>query len=200
MNPQDNQPAPPPVNPTPTPTQANQSNPIAIAGFVLSFFPGPLGLVFSAIGLKKAKQLGGSNQGLAVAGLVISILGTLVWIGFVLILIFLPPKVSVSALDSFEADNSPQAVEVVSYDFRDNTGADDLYRDLEEWNKLNQVFYYQPASPQTCSYHLDGSAVGRSLVASSVWRDYKQTLAMGGHFGTYILSRDCGQWQQVDNS
>ena len=49
------------------------TNGFAIAGFVLSFFFALLGIIFSAIGLKKAKTTG-SGKGLAVAGLVISIL------------------------------------------------------------------------------------------------------------------------------
>ena len=64
-------------------TTQNKSNGFAIAGFVLSFFFALLGLIFSIIGLNKAKTIG-SGKGLAIAGLVIS----LVWIVLVIILLF----------------------------------------------------------------------------------------------------------------
>ncbi len=63
------------------------SNGMATAGFILAlltFFFGAipvlgwilwiLGLVFSIIGLSKASQLGGTGKGLAIAGLVISLI------------------------------------------------------------------------------------------------------------------------------
>lgn len=66
----------------------NKSNGMAIAGFVLSlctivfsWAPGVnfiiwiLGLIFSIVGLSKSKQLGGSGRGLAIAGIVISLIG-----------------------------------------------------------------------------------------------------------------------------
>ena len=49
-----------------------QSNAIAIIGLILSFLFWPAGLVCSIIGLKKAKELGGSGHGMALAGLIIS--------------------------------------------------------------------------------------------------------------------------------
>ena len=57
---------------------------MAIAGFVLSFFCSILGLIFSCIGYSECKKSGGSvtGEGLAIAGIVISILGfllSIVW-------------------------------------------------------------------------------------------------------------------------
>ena len=63
-------------------TTQKSSNGFAVAGFVLSFFFAVLGLIFSIIGLNKAKTTG-SGKGLSIAGLVIS----LVWIVLVIILI-----------------------------------------------------------------------------------------------------------------
>ena len=54
---------------------------MAIAGFVLAFFCSILGLIFSVIGMNQTKQTGQSGRGLAIAGLVISIVS----IGFSLI-------------------------------------------------------------------------------------------------------------------
>ncbi len=53
---------------------------MAIAGFVLSFFCGLLGLIFSCIGYSECKKSGGSvtGEGLAMAGIVISIVSMLI--------------------------------------------------------------------------------------------------------------------------
>ena len=66
---------------------AKASNGIAVAGFVLAFLFAPLGLILSLVGLQKAKQLGGEGQGLAIAGLVISILAILPFILLMLALL-----------------------------------------------------------------------------------------------------------------
>jgi hypothetical protein len=53
---------------------------MAIAGFVLSFFCALLGLIFSCIGYSECKKSGGTvtGEGLAIAGIIISILGFLI--------------------------------------------------------------------------------------------------------------------------
>jgi len=51
----------------------DKMNGMAIAGFVCSFFIPLLGIIFSAIALGQIKRKGGRGHGLAVAGLVISI-------------------------------------------------------------------------------------------------------------------------------
>lgn len=68
--------AQPNVQPAPQPQVVvvqNPTNGYAIAGFVCSFFFSILGIIFSAIGLKRAKELNDTGKGLAIAGLVISI-------------------------------------------------------------------------------------------------------------------------------
>jgi hypothetical protein len=57
---------------------AQGTNGMAIAGFVLAFFCSLLGLIFSIIGLNQAKARGQGGQGLAIAGIVISLLGLVV--------------------------------------------------------------------------------------------------------------------------
>jgi hypothetical protein len=57
-----------------TPDQENDSNPFAIAGFVLSLVGGPLGLIFSIIGLRRSP----AHRNLAVAGIVLSFVWTFV--------------------------------------------------------------------------------------------------------------------------
>lgn len=61
------------------PTQTNKTNGFAIAGFILAFFGGILGLIFSIIGLVKARNEG-SPKGLAIAGIIISIIAFIVYI------------------------------------------------------------------------------------------------------------------------
>jgi len=63
---------------------ATRTSGMAIAGFVLSFFCALLGLIFSCIGYSECKKSGGTvtGEGLAIAGIVISILGfllSIVW-------------------------------------------------------------------------------------------------------------------------
>jgi hypothetical protein len=56
----------------------NQKNGFAVAGFVLSI-TAVLGLIFSLLGLNRAGKVGGKGRGLAVAGLVLSILFGIGW-------------------------------------------------------------------------------------------------------------------------
>jgi len=55
---------------------------MAIAGFILSFFCGLLGLIFSCIGYSECRKSNGTvtGEGLAVAGIIISILSMLIGI------------------------------------------------------------------------------------------------------------------------
>jgi hypothetical protein len=58
-----------------------KTNGMAIAGFVLSFFVSPLGIIFSAIGLNQiGKDPRQGGKGLAIAGLILGILGTVFWV------------------------------------------------------------------------------------------------------------------------
>jgi len=58
-----------------------KTNGMAIAGFVLSFFISPLGIIFSAIGLNQiGKDPRQGGKGLAIAGLILGILGTVFWV------------------------------------------------------------------------------------------------------------------------
>lgn len=64
--------------------EENKNNGLAIAGFVVSLvslfinFAGIVGLIatiLSAVGLAKSKELNGKGKGLAIAGLIIGIIG-----------------------------------------------------------------------------------------------------------------------------
>ncbi len=62
-------------------TQTNtEGNAVAIIGLVLAFLFWPAGLVCSIIGLKKAKKLGGKGHGIALAGLIMSIVVGVVFV------------------------------------------------------------------------------------------------------------------------
>ena len=57
------------------------TNVFAILGFIFAFVLSPLGLVFSIIGLAMSGKFGGKQKGLAIAGLIISIVFTAIWLG-----------------------------------------------------------------------------------------------------------------------
>lgn len=62
--------------------QSYGTNGFAIAGFILSFLGGLLGLIFSIIGCVKAPQYGGKGKGLAIAGITLSC----IWFGILILL------------------------------------------------------------------------------------------------------------------
>lgn len=63
------------------PPVATRTSGMAIAGFVLSFFCGLLGLIFSIIGHNEVKRSNGmvGGGGLALAGIIISIISLVGW-------------------------------------------------------------------------------------------------------------------------
>jgi hypothetical protein len=64
----------------PPPPVVPRTSGMAITGFVLAFFCGVLGLIFSIIGLSECKKSNGrvTGEGLAMAGIIVSILSTVV--------------------------------------------------------------------------------------------------------------------------
>lgn len=58
-------------------TPVPRSNGFAVAGLILAFFSPLLGLIFSIIGLTKAREYN-SGKGLAIAGIVISVLSFII--------------------------------------------------------------------------------------------------------------------------
>ena len=73
---------PPPMGPpmAAPPHGPTRTSGMAIAGFVLSFFCGLLGLIFSIMGLNEVKRSNGTvgGGGLATAGIIISIVGMVI--------------------------------------------------------------------------------------------------------------------------
>lgn len=52
----------------------NQKNTLAIVGFIFSFLISIVGLICSILGFKKASTLEGKGKGLAIAGIIISVI------------------------------------------------------------------------------------------------------------------------------
>ena len=65
--------------------QPQKTNTMAILGLVFAFVFSPLGIVFSAIGLKQIKERREGGRGLALAGLILSIVFVLIGILFVIL-------------------------------------------------------------------------------------------------------------------
>ncbi|MDE6189198.1 MAG: zinc ribbon domain-containing protein [Clostridia bacterium] len=56
------------------------SNTLATVGFILSFFFTVVGLICSILGYKKSAELNGKGKGLAVAGIIISLLSIVIYL------------------------------------------------------------------------------------------------------------------------
>jgi len=66
---------PPPMAPQPQPRSG-----LALAGFILAFFISPLGFVLSLIAIFKTGAGKAAGRGLAIAGTIIGLLGTIGWV------------------------------------------------------------------------------------------------------------------------
>ena len=106
MPPQDSQNfQPAPVGQQPAPQnnqlQPEESNTIAVVGFVLAFFVPLAGLICSIIGLKKSKSLAGKNRGLALAGVILStVFMLLTFIYIIVIVLIATPALQGNARDT----------------------------------------------------------------------------------------------------
>ena len=77
----------PPAPAAPVYAVAPKTNTLAIVGFILSFFVTIAGIIVSAIALRQIKQTGEGGRGLALAGLIIGIAATVIWIIYLIVLI-----------------------------------------------------------------------------------------------------------------
>ena len=71
--------------PESAPVESGETNVFAILGFIFSFLIPLLGLIFSIVGLSKAKKMGGKQKGLAIAGLIISIISIVILIIYIIL-------------------------------------------------------------------------------------------------------------------
>lgn len=77
----------------------NQTNTLAIVGFILSFFVAIAGLIVSIIGLKKSKEIN-SGKGLSIAGIVISSISMLFSIFIIIFVAILMVNYSINVNDA----------------------------------------------------------------------------------------------------
>jgi hypothetical protein len=77
---------PPPMMVAP---MVQRTSGMAIAGFVLAFFCSLLGLIFSIMGHNECKRSEGmvGGDGLAIAGIVISSIGLLIWVIYIIAIV-----------------------------------------------------------------------------------------------------------------
>ena len=101
------QPAPPPGYPGQQPAygqtgyQPQKTNTMAILGLVFAFVFTPLGIVFSAIGLKQIKERREGGRGIALAGLILSIVFLVIGI----LVAVLAATVFSAAVDKAQSDS-----------------------------------------------------------------------------------------------
>ncbi len=77
-----------PRNGSSTPhVEIKKTNSLAVAGFILSFILPPLGLIFSIIGLVKAKKFNGDGKTLSIIGIIVSIFMSLMMLFIVIVLV-----------------------------------------------------------------------------------------------------------------
>jgi hypothetical protein len=72
--------APPPAGyPAPAPAPQQGTNGLAIAGLILAFLFAPIGFILSIVGLVQARKRGQRGRGLAIGGIVVSVLAMIVF-------------------------------------------------------------------------------------------------------------------------
>lgn len=82
--------------------QPQRTNTMAILGLVFAFVFAPLGIVFSAMGLKQTKQRGEGGRGLALAGMILSVIFTVffvIWL-ILVVTVFSSAVRTASAIDA----------------------------------------------------------------------------------------------------
>lgn len=205
-----------------------QGNGLAVAGLILgivacvfAFIPvlgAPMaillvliGIPMSAVSLNKSSKEGGTGKGVAVAGLVLQIAAVAIMVIWGVIIAQgisegvkeaseqsskgssatesgqeETDKQTENTLQGFNADNKPQAMKIIIGEL--------------DSAELNDEFYYQPSTPNTCKYHLTNNPIQRTLVDDTDdWTDYTGTITIGGVLGTHLLADGCGQWERVDS-
>ena len=93
-----------------------KSNTIALIGFMLSFFFGIIGLIFSIIGLKKSKELNGGKC-FSIAGIVISSIK--IALGILLISLFILVYYYRDRFVVEENHNTKEIFEIIDRNYED---------------------------------------------------------------------------------
>ena len=79
-----------------TAAQKDETNTLAIVGFIFAFFVPIVGLICSILGLKRAGEYGGKGHGLALAGLIVSI----VWMVIAVIVVIVEVAILTATLNA----------------------------------------------------------------------------------------------------
>ena len=103
------------------PPAPQRTNVMAILGLVFAFVFSPLGIVFSAIGLSQTKKRGEGGRGLAIAGLILSILFLLIGL-LVFFLAFAAVQQAVETSAAAETEASVPAEESLAAEPADDQG------------------------------------------------------------------------------
>ncbi len=91
--------APQTTNPSPVPAVSEDpGKTLGIVGFILAFFVSIVGIILSAIALSKSKKAGYTN-GLALAGVIVGSVVTLVWSIFIIMAISLAITITSTVLE-----------------------------------------------------------------------------------------------------
>jgi hypothetical protein len=81
----------PPAAPVYQPAPVGQkTNVLAIVGFILAFFVSVAGIIVSAIALRQIKQTGEGGRGLAIGGVVVGIIVTILYVIIILFSVLVP--------------------------------------------------------------------------------------------------------------
>ena len=84
-----------------------KTNTCAIVGFILSFFVGLAGLIVSIVALNQIKKRNEKGKGLAIAGVVFSILGIIPFLVGLFFMVFIIPGLNNSIETSTICNNGP---------------------------------------------------------------------------------------------
>lgn len=121
-------PPPPPGYGFPPPAQ--KTNTMSILGLVFAFLIAPLGIVFSALGLKQTKERNEGGRGLALTGLILSIIFTLIWV-LLWVFVFAVAGAAVKAaggVDAIESSASSASQALASQSAANDKGVADACR------------------------------------------------------------------------
>lgn len=147
------------ATPTPTPSVPSSSVPqgvptsgMAIAGLICAFFIPLLGLIFSIIGISQTKDNKKGGRGLAIAGLIISILSMVA--AFIWILIFILAAASVdNSINNYSNSNTSSFTnnstnQVVTGKVGEPVSVDDVQLTVNSVtrNYAPESKYYEPES------------------------------------------------------
>ena len=103
--------------PTMTPPMPQRTSGLAIAGFIVSFFCGVVGLVLSILGRNECKRSGGAvgGGGLAIAGIVISALHLVAAVLYLVVVLVFAARVQ-HELERTRSERASMAVKMFAYE------------------------------------------------------------------------------------